>query len=166
MGQSWTSLRTMMAYSVATNRREAVASAKLRLGSTETLKWYRLDDGVMGGRSSTQHTTEGGALKGIFTPNDVLRRVVAAGLDPDATPLSAARPPARFDRRRGVFLPAGVARVGVVCRRVRSIVRSIDRSMDRRASVRSVGHRSTRPVVCIRMGIPVSYTHLTLPTKA
>ena len=62
MGQSWTSLRTMMAYSVATNRREAVASAKIRLGSTEALKWYRLDDGVMGGRSSTQHTTEGGAL--------------------------------------------------------------------------------------------------------
>ena len=62
MGQGWTSLRTMMAYSVATNRREAVASAKLRLGSTEALKWYRLDDGVMGGRSSTQHTTEGGAL--------------------------------------------------------------------------------------------------------
>ena len=44
MGQSWTSLRTMMAYSVATNRREAVASAKIRLGSTEALKWYRLDD--------------------------------------------------------------------------------------------------------------------------
>ena len=52
----------MMAYSVATNRREAVASAKLRLGSTDALKWYRFDDGVMGGRSSTQHTTEGGAL--------------------------------------------------------------------------------------------------------
>ena len=41
MGQGWTSLRTMMAYSVATNRREAVASAKLRLGSTDALKWYR-----------------------------------------------------------------------------------------------------------------------------
>ena len=62
MGQTWTSMRTMMAYSQAQNRRDAVASAKLRLGSTEALKWYRLDDGVMGGRSSTQHTTEGGAL--------------------------------------------------------------------------------------------------------
>ena len=55
-------MRTMMAYSQAQNRRDAVASAKLRLGSTEALKWYRLDDGVMGGRSSTEHTTEGGAL--------------------------------------------------------------------------------------------------------
>lgn len=55
-------MRTMMAYSQAQNRRDAVASAKLRLGSTEALKWYRLDDGVMGGRSSTEHTTEGGVL--------------------------------------------------------------------------------------------------------
>ena len=44
MGQTWTAMRTMMTYSQAQNRRDAVASAKLRLGSTEALKWYRLDD--------------------------------------------------------------------------------------------------------------------------
>ena len=46
MGQTWTAMRTMMTYSQAQNRRDAVASAKLRLGSTEALKWYRLDDGI------------------------------------------------------------------------------------------------------------------------
>ena len=33
MGQTWTAMRTMMTYSQAQNRRDAVASAKLRLGS-------------------------------------------------------------------------------------------------------------------------------------
>lgn len=36
---------------------------------------------------------EGGRLQGIFTERDVLFRVVAKGLDPDSTPLSAVMTP-------------------------------------------------------------------------
>ena len=58
MGQTWTAMRTMMTYSQAQNRRDAVASAKLRLGSTEALKWYRLDDGIESVSSSPFHAVD------------------------------------------------------------------------------------------------------------
>ena len=54
MGQALRSMKTMLAYSQTSNKQNAVASSGLRLGAT-SLRWYRLDDGVMGGQSETRH---------------------------------------------------------------------------------------------------------------
>ena len=42
----------MMTYDYGGSRRNAIAALQL---AKHNLKWYRLDDGVMGGMSSTQH---------------------------------------------------------------------------------------------------------------
>ena len=44
----------IMTYDYGGNRRNAVAALQL---AKHDLKWYRLDDGVMGGQSTTQHTS-------------------------------------------------------------------------------------------------------------
>lgn len=63
MGQA---MRTMT-YDRASNERQARPALKI---ATTSLKWYRLDDGVMGGQSESQHVAEaGGALHFAGTIN-------------------------------------------------------------------------------------------------
>ena len=59
MGQALKSMRTAATYSMSANKQNAVAS--MHLGATP-LRWYRLDDGVMGGQSETRHADKGGVL--------------------------------------------------------------------------------------------------------
>ena len=59
MGQALKSMRTAATYSMSANKQNAVPS--MHLGATP-LRWYRLDDGVMGGQSETRHADKGGVL--------------------------------------------------------------------------------------------------------
>jgi hypothetical protein len=75
----------MAAYDRAGNMQNAVPST-IFLGSPDALKWHRLDDGVMGGQSETQHCDESGVLhfKGVINTNGggftSIRAPFAAGL--------------------------------------------------------------------------------------
>ena len=64
MGQA---MRTM-SYDRAANERNAITSLKLL---DESLSWYRLDDGVMGGQSETSHSDQDGhlAFEGTINTN-------------------------------------------------------------------------------------------------
>lgn len=77
----------IMAYDRSANERNAIQGLKLL---DKTLKWHRLDDGVMGGQSETLHSFDGvlnfsGLIKcngGGFTS---IRSSIAGGLSADTT---------------------------------------------------------------------------------